>query len=315
MAPIGAFPLHCAPMLRRIVLLITLSLTAAAQSTSAPAATATANDPGMHVILLGTGAPRPYPDRAGPCTAIVVNRKVFFVDAGRGVMMRVAGAHLPFDTVTAVFLTHLHSDHTNGLPDLFSTTWIFGRATPLQLHGPTGTQKLADAMVAFFAEDIHIRRDLTEMQPAAGATVDVHEVKEGVVYRDDDVTVTAFEVDHRPVVPAFGYRFNSGGKVIVVSGDTAPSENLVKFAKGADILVHEVYSPRVFSRFDNPQVAARLSRYHTDAEQVGKIAAEAGVKMLVLTHVIPPEESDKIRELAAKNFKGEIVVGKDLMRF
>ena len=303
-------------MLRRPLLIISaLALSPALFAQTASTSPTSTTTPGMQVILLGTGYPRPYPDRAGPCTAVVVNGKVFFVDAGRGVMMRVAGAQLPLGTVTAVFLTHLHSDHTNGLPDLFSTTWVMGRKTPLELYGPTGTQKLADAMLAFFAEDIHIRRDLTEMQSAAGATINVHEVKEGAVYRDDDVTVTAFEVDHRPVAPAFGYRFNSGGKVIVISGDTAPSDNLVKFAKGADILVHEVYSAGAFSKYDNPQVAARLSRYHTDAEQVGKIATEAGVKMLVLTHIIRPEDSDKIRELAAKNFKGEIVVGKDLMRF
>ena len=153
----------------------------------------------MHVILLGTGFPRPDPERAGPSTAVVVNGKVFLVDAGRGVVMRLAATEFPLKAVHAVFLTHLHSDHISGLPDLFTSTWIFGRATPLELYGPKGTAEAARGLEQFFAEDIRIRRDLSEMQPAAGARINVHTVQEGVVYQDADVRVTAFSVDHRPV--------------------------------------------------------------------------------------------------------------------
>jgi len=275
----------------------------------------------MEVVLLGTGYPRPYPDRAGPSTAVVVNGKYFVVDAGRAVVLRLSALHQPLPPIAAVLLTHLHSDHTSGLPDLFNSSWVMGRKQPLQLYGPRGTQEMADGLLKFYAEDIHIRRDLVENLEPKGAQIDVHIVDEGTVYKDADVTITAFAVDHRPVEPAFGYRFESGGKIIVISGDTAPSDNLVKFARGADILVHEVYMPGYFTkatsvemaRGDTGEVARRLGRYHTDAEQVGKIAAAAGAKKLVLTHLIPPEEGEKIRDLAAKNFSGEIFVGKDLM--
>jgi ribonuclease Z len=275
----------------------------------------------IEVVLLGTGYPRPYPDRAGPSTAVIVNDKYFIVDAGRAVVLRLSALQQPMPPIAAVLLTHLHSDHTSGLPDLFNTSWVTGRKQPLQVYGPRGTQEMVDGLLKFFAEDIHIRRDLVEKLEPKGAKIDVHIVDERTVYKDAEVTINAFAVDHRPVEPAFGYKFESGGKIVVISGDTAPSDNLKKFARGADILVHEVYMPGYFAkthsvemiRGDTAEVTRRLGRYHTDAEQVGKIAAAAAVKKLVLTHLIPPEDGDKMRDLAAKNFNGEIVVGKDLM--
>lgn len=269
----------------------------------------------FEVILLGTGYPRPDPERAGPSAAIVVGGKWFVVDAGRGTTMRVAGTDLKYANLRGVFLTHLHSDHTAGLPDLFNTSWQFGRkSVPLELYGPPGTKKLANAMLAFFAEDIHLRRDLLEKHPAAGATIRTHIVREGVVYDDGEVKVTAFEVDHKPVAHTFGYRFDAGGKSIVISGDMRPNDNLLKYAKGADVLVLEAYLPEHFDKVDTPEVAARLKSYHTSAEEAGQLAARAGVKTLVLTHLIPANADERFRERAAKHFKGEIVVGRDLLR-
>ena len=268
----------------------------------------------LQVILLGTGYPRPDPDHAGPATAIVVKDRIFLVDAGRGVTQRFVSADLQWKSIRAVLLTHLHSDHTSGLPDLFDTSWIFGRHVPLELYGPRGTRALADAMVKFFDADIHIRRDLTEMQPAAGATVRPHEIREGVIYEDPDVRITAFAVDHRPVEPAFGYRFDAGGQSIVISGDTRPSDNFIRHAKGVDILIHEAYLPEHFDKADTPQVAARLKAYHTSAEEAGQVAEKAGVKMLVLTHLIPANAEATFLERAAKYFHGKIIAGRDLMR-
>jgi ribonuclease Z len=264
-------------------------------------------------ILLGTGYPRPDPAHAGPSAAIVVGDKWFVVDAGRGVTLRIAGTKQKYENLQAVFLTHLHSDHTAGLPDLFITSWQFGRkSTPLELYGPTGTQQLADAMVKFFEYDIHIRRDVMEHHPAAGATIRVHDVREGVIYDDGEVKVTAFVVNHKPVEPAFGYRFDAHGKSIVISGDTRPNDNVVKFARGADVLIHEAYLPEHFDRVDKPEVAARLKSYHTSAEEAGAIAARAGVKTLVLTHLIPAGAEQTFRERASKSFHGRLIVGKDL---
>lgn len=269
----------------------------------------------MQVILLGTGFPRPSAERAGPATAVVVGEEVFVVDAGRGVVMRLAATEYPLSAIRAVFLTHLHSDHIDGLPDLFNTPWVLGRATPFELYGPQGTRKLADGMLKFFEEDIHIRRDLTEMHPAAGAKINVHVVRDGVVYQDEDVRVTAFAVDHRRVKPAFGYRFDTADRSVVISGDTTLSESLIRHAKGADVLVHEAALPEHFDKHDSAEVAARLKAYHSTPEQAGEAAERAGVKLLVLTHLVPGDNDAEFLARASKTFHGKIVVGRDLMRF
>lgn len=296
--------------MKRLLLFVLLCL-------SLPAAAAK-----MEVALLGTGYPKPDPDRAGPATAVIVTpaaggEKVFLVDTGRGVMMRYAALGLPFKNIQAVFLTHLHSDHISGLPDVFTTTWIFDRSASLALYGPEGVQGVAEGVLQMFAVDIPIRRDLTEYNAAEGAKFNVHTVSEGVVYQDDDVKITAFLVDHPPVKPAFGYLFEGGGRRIVISGDTRPSENLVKHARGADVLIHEVYAPGRFEEKNPPKVAENLKRYHTSAEEAGEIAQRAGVKLLVLSHIVSPEPqyAKLIEEGVKKRFKGKFVMGKDLMRF
>lgn len=289
----------------------------------------------MYAVLLGTGYPRPDADRAGPSTAIVIGEKVFLIDAGRGVTMRLAAANLAPKNIRAVFLTHLHSDHIDGLPDVFHTTWQFGRTSAFELYGPTGTQDLVDGIMKFYATDIHIRRDLTEKLPATGAKINLHPVKEGVVYQDEDVRVTAFLVDHAPVQPAFGYRFDqierrpgSDNRTsieklqivasIVISGDTHPNENLIRYAKNADVLIHEAYLPQIKKPTDTASDDQTwFTRYHSTAAEAGEDAARANVKLLVLTHLIPhrPGNADaEFQSEAAKSFYGQITVGHDLMR-
>lgn len=279
----------------------------------AVSAIAATTPPPFEAILIGTGYPRPDPNRAAACTAVIAGDEWFVVDAGRAATLRIAGTDLKYEKLKAVFVTHLHSDHTAGLPDLFETSWQFGRKTrPFELYGPAGIEKLAHAMLEFFAYDIHIRRDVQEKHPAAGAEIVPHVVHEGLVYQDPNVRVTAFEVDHGAVKPAFGYRFESNGKTIVISGDTRPTPNLLKYAKGADVLILEAYLPEHFLKVDTPEVAKKLMSYHTSAEEAGAIAAEAGVKTLAITHVIPADADETFRERIGKSFKGNLIIGHDL---
>ena len=286
-----------------VILLVFLSSATAQQATP------------LHLILLGTGYPYPTAERAGPSCAVIAGKKVFIVDAGRGAVMRFAATGIPWSAIEAVFLTHLHSDHIDGLPDLYHCTWQFGNPKPFQLYGPKGTKGIADGMLQFYGPDIHIRRDLTEMIPGDGAKIEAREIEQGVVYEiPGELRITAFKVDHRPVEPAFGYRFDSGQHSVVITGDTKPNSNLVRYAEGADILVQEAYVlPDSLNGAENGAHWS-IYDYHTSAKEAGETAEKAGVKMLVLTHLIPASANERdFLEEAQKAFSGKTIVGRDLL--
>ena len=275
---------------------------------------------GTQVVLLGTGTPGAEADRSGPSTAIVVGNASYIVDFGPGVVRQASRAavtkgirplYAPY--LGIAFLTHLHSDHTAGYPDLILTPWVLGRPQPLQVYGPPGLSAMTDALLEAYREDIRVRITGPENLPPETGGVNVHEVEEGLIYRDDRVQVEAFAVPHGTWEYAFGYKFTTADRVVVISGDTGPFDGLVEIARGADVLVHEAY--------DTPGIERRGAgalryhgTFHTSATKVGQIAEEAGVGMVVLYHQLhlaggSPEEM--VAEVRAE-YNGPVFYGRDL---
>jgi ribonuclease BN (tRNA processing enzyme) len=272
------------------------------------------------VITLGTGTPVPNPERSGPATAVVVGRRVFLFDAGSGVMRRMAAAGLPIDGMTAAFITHLHSDHTLGLPDLVLTSWVMGRSTPMRLHGPPGLRRMTDHLVAAWAEDTVVRVTGLERGRPGGYRVDVRETTGGVVYDSGGVTVTAIRVPHGEWEHAFAYRVDARGRSIVISGDTRPSEALERAASGVDVLIHEVY-PATRVATENRPGGELWPRYlrdvHTSDEELGKLAAAAKPRLLLLTQVLfmGAGEQEVLDGVRRGGFTGRVTIAKDLARY
>lgn len=272
------------------------------------------------VITLGTGTPVPNPDRSGPATAVVVGRRVFLFDAGAGVMRRIAAAGLPIDGLTATFITHLHSDHTLGLPDLMLTSWVMGRSTPMAVHGPPGLRRMTDHLVAAWAEDTVVRVTGLERGRPGGYRVDARETTGGVVYDSGGVTVTAIRVPHGEWEHAFAYRVDARGRSIVISGDTRPSEALERAATGVDVLIHEVY-PETRIATENRPGGDLWPRYlrevHTSDAELGKLAAAAKPRLLLLTHVLfmGAGEQEVLDGVRRGGFTGRVTIAKDLTRY
>lgn len=278
---------------------------------------------GVFVVFLGTGMPRPDPNRQGPSLAVVANGKAYIVDAGVGVVRQAAAAYargisaLHWDQLDIAFLTHLHSDHTLGLPDLIFTPWVMHRPVPLRLYGPTGTQAMVDNIEKAWAEDIDIRVHGLEHNTTGAYKVVVHEIQPGVIYQDANVKVTAFAVLHGSWKEALGYRFDADGKSIVISGDTRPEQSVVDACNGCDILIHEVYS-EASGKPGAPVEPAPSGEYfrsfHTSAEELGEIAVKARPKVLVITHYVPLVNSNQTEMLEGirKKFNGPVVVANDL---
>lgn len=270
------------------------------------------------VVLLGTGTPNDDPDRSGPAVAVIVNGSAYLVDAGPGIVRRAAAARgrgvtaLKVQNLTRVFITHLHHDHTLGLADLMLTPWTLGRTAPLEVYGPPGIRAMTEHLSQAYAEDIRIRIDGLEPANETGYRVVAHEIGPGVVYRDSNVTVTAFAVLHGSWPLALGYRFEARDRTIVISGDTRGSEAIVEQCHGCDVLVHEVYAQEGWERLP-PDWQRYHASFHTSAVELGRIAARAQAKLLVLYHQLPwsstPEEI--VREVR-RGFSGRVVYGNDL---
>jgi ribonuclease BN (tRNA processing enzyme) len=270
------------------------------------------------VVMLGTGTPNADPDRSGPAVAVVVNGRAYLVDAGPGIVRRAVQAQrqgigaLAVEKLDVVFLTHLHSDHTVGLPDLLYTPWVLERTKPLDVYGPPGTRAMLQYLQAAYSEDVRVRIEGLEPANETGHRATVHEVSPGIVYQDANVKVTAFAVPHATWKFAFGYRFETKDRTIVISGDARPSRAVVDACRGCDVLVHEVYSA---SRF--PQRPPAWRRYHASAHtsttELADIARQAKPKLLVLYHQLywGASDEDLLREVRAR-WKGRVVSAKDL---
>ena len=246
---------------------------------------------------------------------MVVGGRVFLVDAGAGVERQMAAAHLPINGPTALFITHLHSDHTLGLADVILTSWVMQRRGSLHAYGPPGLRAMVDHLLAAYAVDMKARTEGLEHETLDDSRVSVQEIAPGVVYDSAGVKITAFRVEHGSLV-AFGYRFDTPGRVVVISGDTRPSEELVKASAGADVLVHEVYSAAHLKPEQRPGGAdwpAYMRSLHTSDVELGQLAERIHPRLLVLTHIIRMGATDgEILAAVRQNFKGEVVMGKDL---
>jgi len=275
------------------------------------------------VVLLGTkGGPRVgEAGRSNPSTLILINDVPYLVDCGYGVTKQLITTGVALDRLKYVFITHHHSDHNLEFGPLIYNTWITGLPAHIDAYGPPGLTTMAELFFNYQKFDIDTRI-VDEGRTDPHKLLTTHEIKPGVVLVNDDVKVSSCLVRHPPIKQAYAYRFDAKDRSVVISGDTAYAPELAEFAKGADVLVHEVmYLPGIEALLKRLPNAKRLREHlmaaHTLPEDVGKIAAQAGVKTLVLTHFVPGDDASITDEQWAEgvkaNFKGEIIVGKDLM--
>lgn len=277
---------------------------------------------GTQVVILGTGTPRADPDRSGPAVAVISNDQAYLFDAGPGVVRRATAASrvhgipaLAAARLGRVFLTHLHSDHTLGLPDLILSPWVLGRTTPLDLFGPPGAKAMVDHIEAAWQQDIDIRIHGLEHGNETGYNVTVHEIEPGVVYRDSGLKITAIPVHHGSWPQAFGYRIDTPDRSIVISGDCAPSPALLEAAKGCDLLLHEVYSETEpeHGHHNGADWPEYMRQFHTSTAQVAEIANQAKPKLLVLYHQILGKVDDEaLLKEVRRIYQGKVLSAKDL---
>src|SRR5690348_7600037 len=301
------------------------------------------SEPTAHtkVVLLGTGTPVPDPDRSGPATAIVVDDTAYLVDFGPGVVRRAESAALKRGipavepgNLKVAFVTHLHSDHTAGYSDLIFSGWTAGRTVPLQVYGPLGLAAMTEHILEAYRVDIETRTNPNGPMRDAGRfpdawKVNAHEIRSGVIYKDDKITVTAFATKH--AMESYGYRFDTPDRRIVISGDTNPVEETVKACNGCDVLIHEAQPLELLTKMPE-SIQSFVAKYHTTTLQLAELATKAKPKLLVIYHIVsfppgimPPRlvgpasragalyaSPEMLRKEIGSRYSGKFVIGKDL---
>ena len=268
----------------------------------------------IRVTLLGTASgPRAFVDKAGISTLVEAGNERLLFDAGRGFMQRLVQAGLPMNAVTKLFLTHLHSDHVIGVPDLMLTPWSAApeRKVPLEVWGPDGTRNMMRHLTEAFEFDIHMRRDVDESFSPEGIRMVAHDIRPGTVYEKNGMTVTAFLVSHGLVKPSYGYRVDYAGRSVALSGDTSPNDNLVAVCKGVDVLVHEAIDVDVLRSLvpDKLRIDAIVAR-HTTPEQAAAIFSKVSPRLAVFSH---SPGTAAILEQTRQSYSGRVEMGEDLM--
>lgn len=305
------------PMLAIILTLIALNCTLSSQERDSTDGT------NLKVVLLGTaGGPTINADRMGISTLVLAGPEKLLFDCGRGLTTSLARLSINPSTITKVFLTHLHSDHIVSLPELYLFPWASGRRVPLQVWGPDGTRAMMNHLEEAFTFDVHARRDVEKLFSPDGIRVIATDIHEGVVYETTGVKVTAFLVDHGAVKPAYGYRVDYSGHSVVLSGDTRPTENVLKFSQGVDVLIHEVGGPKDSPAFNGPpddvlpsgftrRQAKRIADNHTDAAEAARVFERVKPRLAVFSHAntSPTETLATVR----KGYQGRVEFGADLM--
>jgi len=289
---------------------------------------------GLHLVLCGAGGPLPDPVRSGPCIAVIAGRSLFVVDAGSGGARNLLRMNLPPGRIEALFLTHFHSDHIDGLGELALQRWVGGaNASPLPVIGPTGVEEVVAGFDRAYRQDAGYRtlHHGPQIAPPTGAGLDARAFAEPadgevrIVWQQDGLRVSAFRVDHRPVEPAVGYRFDYAGRSLLISGDTRRSANLLRNAAGVDLLVHEALSPRLVAlardaaksagRANLAKILGDIPDYHTAPVEAAAIARDAGARYLLFAHVVPPLPLPGLEEVflegVAEVYGGGVTLGRD----
>ncbi|MDH5558029.1 MAG: MBL fold metallo-hydrolase [Alphaproteobacteria bacterium] len=271
----------------------------------------------MELTLLGTGCPAVHAERYGPAQIVRHGNTTLLVDCGSGVTQRMAQAGIKGSEIDAVLLTHMHSDHIVDLFQLVISSWHQGRDKPMRVFGPSGTYRYVDGMVSLWQNEME-QRILHERRPSAVALqTEVIEMTPDEVVEFGAMRVRAVEVDHKPVRHAYGYVFETNEAKLAISGDTRPCDALIEAARGADLLLHEVFVHHAMKAVDGVRTAETIDQvasYHTLSSDVGKVAAKAGVKWLALTHFVPPDcDTDALHKEVSADFSGKITMGEDLM--